>query len=127
MGNEFMKINILYEDNHILIAEKPVNIPSQKDSSNDPDILTILKNDIRERYNKPGNVYLGLLHRLDRPAGGVMAFARTSKAASRISAQLRSGEFKKKYLAVVHGKMNKPSGKLINFIMKDKKTNTGNL
>jgi len=118
-----MKINILFEDNHILVAEKPVNIPSQKDKSNDEDMLSILKKDIKKRYNKPGNVYLGLLHRLDRPAGGVMVFAKTSKAASRISRQIRSGEFKKTYLAVVHGRMKKHSSSLKDYILKDRDSN----
>ena len=78
-------ISILYEDNHLLVVEKPINIPVQADISNDVDLLTMLKLYIKEKYNKPGNVYLGLVHRLDRPVGGVMVFAKTSKAASRIS------------------------------------------
>ncbi|MFH0977116.1 MAG: RluA family pseudouridine synthase [Spirochaetota bacterium] len=118
-----MKIRIIFEDNHIIVAEKPVNIPSQKDSSNDDDMLTLLKADIKKRYNKPGNVYLGLVHRLDRPAGGVMAFAKTSKAASRLSEQMRSGRFKKIYLAVVNGKPEKPDDKLRHFLLKDERTN----
>jgi len=119
-----MNIPVIYEDNHILIAEKPVNIPSQKDESEDDDILTLLKNDIKKRYDKPGNVYLGLVHRLDRPAGGVMVFARTSKAAARLSSQMRSGGFKKTYMAVVIGKPESPKGSLKNFLIKDAKTNT---
>ena len=75
-------IPILYEDNHLLVVEKPVNIPTQADASGDLDLLTILKQDLKIRYQKPGNVYLGLVHRLDRPVGGVMVFAKTSKAAS---------------------------------------------
>lgn len=84
-----MEISIIFEDNHLLVVEKPVNIPVQKDSSGDLDLLTLLKADIKERYQKPGNVYLGLVHRLDRPVGGVMVFAKTSKAASRLSDSLR--------------------------------------
>lgn len=84
-----MKINILYEDNHLLFVEKPVNVPVQADQSKDRDLLTILKDFIKERDQKPGNVYLGLVHRLDRPVGGVMVFAKTSKAASRLSDQIR--------------------------------------
>ena len=90
------KINIVYEDNHLLVVEKPINVPVQEDESKDLDLLTILKNYIKKRDNKPGNVYLGLVHRLDRPVGGVMVFAKTSKAASRLSDQVRTHSFKKK-------------------------------
>ena len=86
----YSHINIIYEDNHLLVVEKPVNIPSQQDRSEDKDMLTLLKEYIKEKYNKPGNVYLGLVHRLDRPVGGVMVFAKTSKAASRLSEQIRT-------------------------------------
>ncbi len=84
-----MEVPILYEDNHLLVVEKPINIPVQADKSKDPDLLNFLKQDIKRRYNKPGNVYLGLVHRLDRPVGGVMVFAKTSKAASRLSDSIR--------------------------------------
>ena len=84
--NENLKV--IYEDNHILVVEKPPNIPSQSDKTNDIDMLTICKKYIKEKYNKPGNVYLGLVHRLDRPVGGIMIFAKTSKAASRLSLSL---------------------------------------
>ena len=117
------KIRIIFEDNHILVVEKPVNIPSQKDKSENDDMLTLLKKDIKERYAKPGNVYLGLVHRLDRPAGGVMVFAKTSKAASRLSEQIRSGSFKKIYYAVVHGNPDKRQGLLRDFLLKDEQTN----
>lgn len=80
------KFKVLYEDNHLLAVEKPVNMPVQKDISNDDDLLSLLKQYIKDKYNKPGNVFLGLVHRLDRPVGGAMVFARTSKAASRLSA-----------------------------------------
>ena len=116
------KLEILYEDNHIIVVVKPFNIPTQEDSSNDKDMLTIIKEYIKEKYNKPGNVYLGLVHRLDRPAGGVMVFAKTSKAASRLSDQIRKNEVKKTYLAVVHGKTKKED-ELINYINKNNKTN----
>lgn len=99
-------LNILYEDNHIIVVIKPVNILSQSDITNDIDMLTILKDYIKKKYNKPGNVYLGLVHRLDRPTGGIMVFARTSKAAARLSEQIKNKELKKSYLAVVHGKTN---------------------
>ena len=101
------KINIIYEDNHLLIVEKPINIPVCEDITNDIDLLTILKNYLKEKYNKPGNVYLGLVHRLDRPVGGVMVFAKTSKAASRLSNQVRENKLKKTYYAVVENKIDK--------------------
>ena len=96
--------DILYEDNHLLVAVKPPNMLSQADHTGDTDLLSLLKEDIRVRYNKPGNVYLGLVHRLDRPVGGLMVFARTSKAASRLSAQMREHDMGREYLAVVTGR-----------------------
>lgn len=98
------KLKVIFEDNHIIVVEKQPNIPSQADKTNDIDMLTIVKNHIKEKYNKPGNVYLGLVHRLDRPVGGVMIFAKTSKAASRLSNEVREKVFKKQYLAVVDNK-----------------------
>ena len=91
----YSDIEIIYEDNHLLVVEKPVNIPSQQDRSGDKDMLTLLKEYIKVKYDKPGNVYLGLVHRLDRPVGGVMVFAKTSKAASRLSEQIRTRQFDK--------------------------------
>ncbi|HOM02016.1 MAG TPA: RluA family pseudouridine synthase [Acetivibrio sp.] len=117
-------IEIIFEDNHLLVVKKPVNIPTQKDESNDSDMLTLLKEDIKKRYNKPGNVYLGLVHRLDRPVGGVMVFAKTSKAASRLSDQVRTRQFKKVYLAVVHGILRKPEDRLEDYLLKDTGNNT---
>lgn len=117
-------IPVIFEDNHLLVVEKPVNIPVQEDSSGDPDLLSMLKDYVKHKYNKPGNVYLGLVHRLDRPVGGVMTFARTSKAASRLSEQVRNHEFKKSYLAVVHGKPGENSGRLEHYLLKDARTNT---
>ena len=95
--------DILYEDNHVLVAVKPPNMLSQADHTQDTDILTLLKEYIREKYHKPGNVYLGLVHRLDRPVGGLMVFARTSKAAGRLSAQMREHDMGREYLCVVTG------------------------
>ena len=100
------KLKVLYEDNHIIVVEKEPNIPSQSDQTEDEDMVTIIKKYLKEKYNKPGNVYLGLVHRLDRPVGGVMIFAKTSKAASRLSEQVRNKSIKKKYLAVVDGKFD---------------------
>ena len=115
-------INIIYEDNHVLVVEKPINIPVQEDSSKDLDFLTLLKNYIKKRDNKPGNVYLGLVHRLDRPVGGVMVFAKTSKCASRLSEQVRNRTLKKTYYAVILGKPEK-SATLKDYLLKDHKTN----
>ena len=118
------KLKILYEDNHIIVTEKPPNIPSQADKTEDIDMLTIIKQYLKEKYNKPGNVYLGLVHRLDRPVGGVMVFAKTSKAAARLSEQVRNKEFKKEYLAIVDGKLENTMGTLENYLLKNEKTNT---
>lgn len=115
-------INIIYEDNHLLVVEKAINIPVCEDESKDLDLLTILKNYLKEKYNKPGNVYLGLVHRLDRPVGGIMVFAKTSKAASRLSEQVRTHNLKKEYHAVVLGRVNNHDI-LKNRLLKDNKTN----
>ena len=98
------KLKVIYEDNHIIVVEKPVNIPSQGDKTGDIDMLTIIKQYIKGKYNKPGNVYLGLIHRLDRPVGGVMVFAKTSKAAARLSEEVREKIFQKTYLVIANGK-----------------------
>lgn len=118
-----MKVSILYEDNHLLLVEKPVNVPVQEDGSGDLDLLTILREDIKVRYNKPGNVYLGLVHRLDRPVGGAIMFAKTSKAASRLSDMIRRHVIERNYLAVVHGKPREKRGQLVNYLYKDKRKN----
>jgi len=101
------KLNILYEDNHVIVVVKPANILSQSDSTGDTSMLSIIKDYIKEKYHKPGNVYLGLVQRLDRVVGGVMVFAKTSKAASRLSEAIRKHELEKVYLAIVHGKVSK--------------------
>jgi 23S rRNA pseudouridine1911/1915/1917 synthase len=116
-------IDIIYEDNHLLVVKKPVNILSQGDDTNDEDMVNLLKKYIKEKYNKPGNVYVGLVHRLDRPVGGVMVFAKTSKAASRLSEQVRNKTFKKTYRAVIHGNMDKDKNTLSDYLYKNKKTN----
>lgn len=117
------KLNVLYEDNHIIVVVKPVNIPSQGDKTGDVDMLTIIKDYLIKKYNKPGDAYLGLVHRLDRPTGGVMVFAKTSKAASRLSEQVRNHEFKKSYLAIVDGKMEQNKGTFKDYLLKNEKTN----
>ena len=120
-GNQM--INVVYEDNHIIVVEKPVNIPVQADDSKDLDFLSMIKKYIKDKYNKPGNVYVGLVHRLDRPVGGIMVFAKTSKAASRLSEQVRLNKIKKVYHAVIEGKPLK-EGHLEDYLLKDSKTNT---
>ena len=116
-------LNVIYEDNHLLVVEKPVNILSQGDNTNDDDMVNLLKKYLKEKYNKPGNVFVGLVHRLDRPVGGIMVFAKTSKAASRLSEQVRNKTFKKTYKAVLHGEMKKKQDDLSDYLYKDKKTN----
>ena len=116
-------LKVIYEDNHIIVVQKPPNIPSQADKTEDEDMLTIIKKYIKEKYDKPGNVYLGLVHRLDRPVGGVMVFAKTSKAASRLSEQVRLKEFKKEYLAIVDGDVEIKQGVLEDYLLKNEKLN----
>lgn len=116
-------LKVLFEDNHIIVVEKKPNIPAQADKTEDIDMLTIVKQYIKETYKKPGNVYLGLVHRLDRPVGGIMIFAKTSKAASRLSNQVREKVFKKKYLAVVDGKITPKQGTLEDYLYKDERHN----
>lgn len=115
-------IDIIYEDNHLLIVNKPVNIPVQADSSNDQDFLSLLKLHLKEKYNKPNNVYLGLIHRLDRMVSGIMVFCKTSKSASRLSEQIRNNTFKKTYLAIICGSINN-QGRLHDYLLKDSKLN----
>ena len=117
-------LEILYEDNHIIVVVKPNNILSQSDNTKDIDMLTIIKEYIKEKYNKPGNVYLGLVHRLDRPVSGVMVFAKTSKAASRLSDQVRTHSFKKKYMAIVYDNGLKDEDKFIDYLYKDSDNST---
>ena len=119
--------DIIYEDNHLLVIIKPHNIGVQEDESKDDDLLNLLKQYSKVRDNKPGNVFLGLVHRLDRPTGGVMVFAKTSKCASRLSEQLRANEMKKAYVCVVLGKPIQDKARLNCYLVKDGKTNTVNL
>ena len=119
------KINIIYEDNHLLVVEKPVNIPVQEDISQDIDMITLLKKYRIKKENKKGDAYIGLVHRLDRPVGGIMVFAKTSKAASRISNYIREKNFKKRYLAIINGKIEKTnkSVTLHNYLVKNQRLN----
>ena len=116
-------ITILYEDNHLLVVIKPQGVPSQSDKSGDEDMLSLLKAYIKEKYAKPGNVYLGLVHRLDRPTGGVMVFAKTSKAAARITEQIKDGTFSKRYLAVLTAKPQIKRSRLTHYLLKDQANN----
>lgn len=115
--------DVIYEDNHILVVIKPQNIPVQEDETKDKDFLNMLKEYIKEKYNKPGNVFVGLVHRLDRPTGGVMVFAKTSKAASRLCEQMKTDDFEKKYLTVVYGKPRLDRARLTNYLKKDEINN----
>ena len=110
---------ILFEDNHILVVMKEQNLASCPDESGDENLLDLLKDYLKRTYDKPGNVYLGLVHRLDRPTGGVMVFAKTSKAAGRLSEQMKTGDFEKRYLTVLNGAPNPESGKLVNYLKKN--------
>ena len=117
------ELNVLYEDNHIIVVLKPQNVPSCEDSSKDEDMLTIIKSYLKEKYNKSGNVYLGLVHRLDRPTGGVMVFAKSSKAASRLSEQMKNGDFEKRYYSVNVGVPKEEKGVLRNYLKKNSVNN----
>ena len=110
---------ILYEDNHIIVVMKPQNVPCCEDSSKDYDLLTAVKDYIKVTYNKPGNVYVGLIHRLDRPTGGIMVYAKSSKAAARLSEQLKAGDFEKKYFAVLVGSPREKKATLTNYLKKN--------
>lgn len=112
---------VLLEDNHLIVCVKPSGILSQAGEMDIPDMVNILKGYLKEKYNKPGNVYLGLVHRLDLNVSGVMVFAKTSKAASRLSEQIKSHSFTKKYLAIVKGVFNSNEGFLEDYIRKDEK------
>ena len=117
------RLQVLYEDNHIIVVLKPCNILSQSDVTGDIDMLTLVKEYIKKKYKKPGNVYIGLVHRLDRPTSGIMIFARTSKAASRLSKQIKNNQMRKSYLAVIPNFKDK-AGTLIDYLKKENNGNT---
>ena len=117
-------LKVYYEDNHLLVVEKPENMPTCEDESKDYDLLSLCKDYLKEKYNKPGNVFLGLVHRLDRPVAGIMVFAKTSKAASRLSKAINEKKFRKEYLAVVEDNGLKDRDILLDNLLKDEKTNT---
>ena len=112
-----MDIKIIYEDKHIIVAKKPPKVPSQSDKSGDMDMLTWLKNYLMDKYNVK-NPYMGLLHRLDRPVGGLMVFAKTKYANAKLSEEIRTKKFQKQYYAVVCGKPEKPTGQLKDYLRK---------
>ncbi len=114
---------ILFEDNHLLVAVKPPNMLTQGDDTGDADMLSMLKAYIKEKYEKPGEVYLGLVHRMDRPVGGVLAFARTSKAAARLSEQVRTHALCREYVCVCEGEAATDQLTLVDYLVKDEKTN----
>ena len=116
-------VQIVYEDNHLLVVVKPPNMPTQADASGDPDLHSTMKQYIAEKYQKPGAVYLGLVHRLDRPVGGLVVLARTSKAADRLSEQVRQKTLARQYVAGVRGSAQE-SCELCDWLLKDEKTNT---
>ena len=114
---------ILYEDNHLLIVNKEPSEIVQGDKTGDVCLLDDVKSYIKETYNKPGNVFVGLVHRLDRPTGGIMVFAKTSKGASRLSEQIREKTFEKQYYAIVRGEPKKKIGHLEHYLKKDEANN----
>ena len=118
-----LKLNVIYEDNHIIVVEKPAGILTQADSSGEIDMQLLLKQYIKEKYNKPGNVFVGIVHRLDRNVGGIMVFARTSKGASRLSEEIREHRFKKRYIAIVDGILKNKEEILEDYLLKDEKNN----
>jgi len=117
-GKIMNKLNILYEDNHLIVVVKPCNVLSQGDNTGDLSIMDMIKEYLKEKYNKPGNVYLGLVHRLDRPVGGIMVFAKTSKAARRLCDSFNKHDVTKKYLAIANGRLE-TSGEFVDYIDKD--------
>lgn len=117
------ELRVIHEDNHVLVAIKPQNVLSQKDNTGDVDMTAIVENYLKTKYGKKGNVYIGLVHRLDRPTGGVMVFAKTSKAAERLSKAIQAGEMEKEYLCVVSGTFKEKTGKMVHYLKKNALTN----
>ena len=113
------KLHILYEDNHLLAVSKPAGMATMGVSENKPSLLSIAKDYIKRRYNKPGNVYLGVMSRLDAPVTGVVLFARTSKAAARLTEQFRTHAVEKTYWAVVEGSLEPAAGSMTDYLGKD--------
>ncbi|MBU0625375.1 RNA pseudouridine synthase [Patescibacteria group bacterium] len=116
-------MEVLFEDNHSIVVVKPAGMPIQSDLTGDPSLLEELKNFLREKYHKPGEAFVGLVHRLDRPVGGVVVFAKTSKGAARLSEQFRAHEVEKTYWALVEGTPSEKTGQVIQYIEKNKRLN----
>ncbi len=114
---------VLYEDNQIVVVIKPHNVPTQADESGDDDMLSKVKRYVKEKYNKDGEAFIGLVHRLDRPTGGIMVFARNSKSASRLSAQFAGRDVKKTYYAITTKVPQAKTGHLVHNLKKDEKNN----
>lgn len=121
MSRASQPLNILYEDNHLLVVNKPAGLPTMGVSEDRPSLISRARDYIRERYHKPGNVYLGVVSRLDAPVSGAIVIARTSKAASRLNAAFRKREVQKSYLSLVEGHLKEPAGELVNFLRKDER------
>lgn len=117
------ELTILYEDNQIVVVIKPQNVPTQADNSNDKDMLSMVKDYIKQKYNKPGEAFIGLVHRLDRPTGGIMVFARNSKAANRLTEQFKTHSVEKVYYAITNGVVKVRTQRLVNYLKKDTKEN----
>lgn len=116
-------MKILYEDNHCLVVLKPHGLLTQGDETGDRSLMDEVKDFIKARDKKPGNVFLGLIHRLDRPVGGLVLFAKTSKGASRLSKQFLSREVEKRYTALVEGEPKQKDGSVIQYLRKNHQTN----
>ncbi len=121
---DYKGIKVLYDDNHIIVVNKPNGMLSQKDVTGDDSIIEVLKEYLKKKYNKPGNVFLGSVHRLDRPTSGVMVFAKTSKALTRLTIALKNKQFQKRYYAIVEGRVMEYEGKLEHYLLKNSKKNT---
>lgn len=117
------KLTVLYEDNQVVVVVKPQNVPTMPDESKDMDMLSMVKAYVKEKYNKEGDAFIGLVHRLDRPTGGIMVFARNSKSAKRLCEQFATHEVEKYYYAVTVGVVNDKTQKIVNYLKKDEKEN----
>ena len=121
-------MKIIFEDNHIIVVEKPFNILTQSDNTSDKSLYTIVKEYLKKKYHKPGKVYLGIVHRIDRPVKGIIVFAKTSKAASRLSESIRNKQFIKKYYAIVEGRVKNTNWiEIINYLKRNKDKNITNV
>lgn len=122
-GENMEKLNVLFEDNQIVVVLKPQNVPTAADESGDLDLLSMVKGYIKEKYNKPGEAFVGLVHRLDRPTGGIMVFARNSKAAKRLSEQFATHDVGKIYYCITQGVVKHKSQNLVNYVKKNEREN----